>query len=175
MRRERGERKGEGGRKGTFLANANKINQKLLEEPNWGAAPFLTKPSSSCPLQLYRHRDLTPWAPLQALAPATAQQTLTSHPFVGHTSPPLHQQESSTGLKKFQPKTEWVKGEPEEGRGGKGPSKPLCSFIISDSDLLPFMRQPQRLAAQILGTWHTQIIYKVATQIPFSGWSVYLR
>lgn len=52
-KRESGKRKGEG----MSLANANKINQKLLEEPNWGATPFLTQPSSSCPVQLYRHME----------------------------------------------------------------------------------------------------------------------
>lgn len=82
------------------------------------------------------------WAPLQTLAPATAWQTLTSHPLVGHYRPSTPSAGEIYRLKKLQPKTEWLKGQPGEGRGGKGHSKLPCSSIIPGSALPPFTSQP---------------------------------
>lgn len=108
MRRgERGKGKEERGKgKGTSLANANKINQKLLEEPHWGATPFLTQPSSSCP-QLHRHMEALDFlGPSSGSSPCHCSADTDESPTCG-TPPALH---STAGelhrLKKLQPKTE---------------------------------------------------------------------
>lgn len=94
---EMGEGKGkrekrEGGRKGkgTSLANANKINQKLLEEPNWGATPFLSQPTSFCPLQLYRLMEAFDFlGPSSGSSPCHCSADTDKSPTCG-TLPALH-------------------------------------------------------------------------------------
>lgn len=142
--KEKSKREREKG-EGASLAKANKINQILLlpRRTKLGSYPLPdTAQQLLCSAALQAHGGIwLPGSPLQALALATAWQTLTSHPLGGHYQPSTQSAGELHRLKKPQPKTEWLEWQPGEGSRGKGHSKPFCSSIISGSNLPPFVSQ----------------------------------